>query len=762
MRRLVLSLIAVSLVCGTSVNSFARGGHGGGHGSGHGGGHGGKSGSGSKGPTAEQQARSQVSGAQQSYLNSLDAVGTVSANIEAGEASNKDLKVAQRAVVKQAEAYLAVENTYKDKYGAYVYSQTVVHAGDVLDFAKSQEQQSTNVVFQDPTQVQVDENGIPIVDQGRKISDNTDFTGESSAEVAKLGEYGTGADFKGDALGGAAENRTYYDPASGQTAPLIAKGPAGFSGGKVFAPTDEQGARGGKLAGYALPAANAGRASGGIVASPGDKVRRVTPPPMTDALRQGKEELSFGNYTNAYRAAEKAIASDPRNPQAWQLKADVLNRLGRFGEAEKAARRAIALNPRSAEASEALAWALLNQGRYDAAIVAAQTAIAHNPQSANAYAMLAFSYEKLGQRENMIAALEKAAALDGKYQEHLKRARAGQEIFNPNAKDQWKLIYDQHGADGFAFAGGSNLVKFGLGGLATAVALLGVAVWRRRKQALTTEAPVDEDLLVGKYRLDRVVGRGGMGQVWEGLDVSLQRKVAVKQWIIDPKLQEAARRLYLNEAQTLARVNHPNIVDIFSVLDQPDGIYLVFELLEGKTVEQMIVERKQLPFAESAAILQPVAEALHFAHCQQIVHRDMKPSNIMVTPQGLPKVMDFGIARAQGSSLVAETGLPSSEALTAHTRNVAGTPEYMAPEAVQGQVSAGLDVYALGVTLYEMLTGDLPSGPYVSVRLRAPDVPAECDTLICEALQRDPAKRLRSAEEFARRLAGLRQAAGAT
>ncbi len=252
-------------------------------------------------------------------------------------------------------------------------------------------------------------------------------------------------------------------------------------------------------------------------------------------------------------------------------------------------------------------------------------------------------------------------------------------------------------------------------------------------------------LLGDRYRLEDVLGSGGMATVWRGWDLRLERAVAVKTLdhagLSDPSAAERFDR----EARTVARLAHPNIVAVYDVGTQEGVGYLVMELISGVSVATLL-EAGPLPVQQAVAIAAQSCDALGAAHAAGVIHRDVKPANIMVTPAGAVKVCDFGIARqlhAAGQTLTApETAI--------------GTSDYMAPEQATGDsVDARTDLYALGCVLYAMLTGGPPfvgDSPVAviyqhlhnapaPVRSRRADVPVELAALIDRLLAKDPADR---------------------
>jgi eukaryotic-like serine/threonine-protein kinase len=272
----------------------------------------------------------------------------------------------------------------------------------------------------------------------------------------------------------------------------------------------------------------------------------------------------------------------------------------------------------------------------------------------------------------------------------------------------------------------------------------------------------DRRLLAGRYRLEQLVGRGGMARVHRATDLVLDRPVAVKimaeQLTRDPVFVKRFRR----EAQAAAGLNHPGIVAVFDTGADGDLHYIVMELVEGTTLGGILREGP-VPFDRALEIAEDVCSALGVAHANGLVHRDVKPGNIMVTPSGSVKVMDFGIARAV-----------SADTLT-HTAALLGTATYLSPEQASGApVDSRSDVYSLGVVLYELLAGHPPFSAESPVALalkhvrESPAPPSslnaalgpEVDAVVLRAMAKDPAHRFASAEDFGRAIHGLRAESG--
>lgn len=264
--------------------------------------------------------------------------------------------------------------------------------------------------------------------------------------------------------------------------------------------------------------------------------------------------------------------------------------------------------------------------------------------------------------------------------------------------------------------------------------------------------------LEGRYEVDREIGEGGMATVFLARDLKHNRNVALK--VLKPELAAVVgAERFLAEIETTANLNHPHILPLFDSGEADSFLFYVMPLVEGETLRERIDRERQLPVEEAVSIAASVAKALQHAHDRGVIHRDIKPGNILIQ-DGQPMVSDFGIALAIGSAggtRLTETGLS------------VGTPYYMSPEQATGDqvVGPATDLYALGAVLYEMLTGDPPyvgstaqailgkiiQGVPVSAKATRQSVPANVDAAIRKALEKIPADRFLDAGDFARALA---------
>jgi serine/threonine-protein kinase len=269
------------------------------------------------------------------------------------------------------------------------------------------------------------------------------------------------------------------------------------------------------------------------------------------------------------------------------------------------------------------------------------------------------------------------------------------------------------------------------------------------------DADTVPDVLADRYEIDSMLGEGGMAKVFRGTDKVLGRTVAVKVLSAQFALDDSSVARFRREAQSAAALNHPNVVSVFDT-GSDDGVHwIVMEFVEGRTLKEVIQEDGPLAPDRALQIARGVALALASAHESGLVHRDVKPANIMITPSGETKVMDFGIARA-----VTSTGDPT---LT-KTGFVMGTAAYLSPEQAQGKpVDARSDIYSLGCVLYEMLAGRPPfegNSPVAvaSAHMSAepepisgvnPAVPREAEAVVARAMRKDPEERYQEARDMA-------------
>jgi len=265
------------------------------------------------------------------------------------------------------------------------------------------------------------------------------------------------------------------------------------------------------------------------------------------------------------------------------------------------------------------------------------------------------------------------------------------------------------------------------------------------------ETLAPERILGGRYRLRRELARGGMAAVWEAEDKVLTRRVAIK--VLHPHLagDDGFRTRFRREAVAAAKLAHPHIVTTYDTGRDGDFAYIVMELVEGTTIARLLKSQGPLPVARAIDVAAQVADALACAHSHGVVHRDVKPANILLREDGHVKVADFGIAKAGSGGDLTRTGV------------VMGTAKYLSPEQVSGSpADAGSDIYALGIVLYEMIAGAPPfigdtelstavarlTAAPGSLRDRRPDVPRSLEAVVLRSLARDPAARYQSAEEL--------------
>jgi beta-lactam-binding protein with PASTA domain len=269
----------------------------------------------------------------------------------------------------------------------------------------------------------------------------------------------------------------------------------------------------------------------------------------------------------------------------------------------------------------------------------------------------------------------------------------------------------------------------------------------------TLADPLVGRLLDGRYQVEAQVAMGGMATVYRAMDIRLDRQVALKVMHADLARDEEFVNRFIGEAKAVARLSHPNVVQVFDQGRDGPYLYLAMEFLPGRTLRNLLDERGWFPPREALAIMVPLLSGLAAAHTAGIVHRDVKPENVLVAPDGHLKVVDFGLARALTMSSQTRTGL------------IIGTVAYLAPEQVTGTgADARTDIYAAGIVLFELLTGSKPhtgesplsvAYKHVNEAIPAPSrlaggISPEVDQLVLQATSRDPGGRPSDAGEFLR------------
>ncbi|MDO4413789.1 MAG: Stk1 family PASTA domain-containing Ser/Thr kinase [Erysipelotrichaceae bacterium] len=264
-----------------------------------------------------------------------------------------------------------------------------------------------------------------------------------------------------------------------------------------------------------------------------------------------------------------------------------------------------------------------------------------------------------------------------------------------------------------------------------------------------------KNVIANRYEVVQHIGQGGMADVFRGVDTILNREVAIKILRADLSTDAVSILRFEREAQAATALNHPNIVEIYDVGDYKGHHYIVMEFVPGRTLKQVIRARGPLLKEEAVDIMKQLTSAVAEAHSKGIIHRDIKPQNVIVKADGSVKILDFGIATAKGSMQLTQAN------------NVMGSVHYLAPELAKGETaSAQSDIYALGIVLYEMLAGDVPfkadqavqvalrhmRDPMPSLREANPTVPQSIENIVIRATAKDPKKRYKNCSEMWRDL----------
>ena len=285
-------------------------------------------------------------------------------------------------------------------------------------------------------------------------------------------------------------------------------------------------------------------------------------------------------------------------------------------------------------------------------------------------------------------------------------------------------------------------------------------------RTMGADGPTAEELdqqAIGKYEVRRLLGKGGMGAVYLGFDPLIEREVAIKVLPRSLAENETYLKRFLAEARAVGKLNHPNSVAIYDIGQHDDQYYIVMELARGGSVADLLEEKERIPLGEACRIAADAARGLEAAHAVGLIHRDVKPENLMLSPEGTAKLVDFGLAKdVDRASEMAMTG----------AGQMLGTPFYMSPEQINGDtVDKSTDIYSLGATLYHLLTGEAPfTGDSLTQVLFAhvsaerpdpckldPTLPAACAKIVAKAMSIEPAQRYASMQEFMEELEKLHE-----
>ena len=417
-----------------------------------------------------------------------------------------------------------------------------------------------------------------------------------------------------------------------------------------------------------------------------------------------QDKLRNSQYEDVIKRINFLTANNLVDDRYYLLLAIAFDGLNQYDDVIYYAGQAIAVAPQDARAYVLRANAYLHKKNYERAQVDVDTALKLNPNS-----QLALQIKKeLNAKTNKVRETQR--------QQTSSKGIPG-----------WMIIY----------------VGVVLLGVFLFVYLRYEDLFHRKKTSYARKEAEIKD----QYEFIRQIGEGGMGKVYEAYDKSLKRKVAIKR--VRPELvrSDYVREQFLAEARMVALLRHPCIVEIYTVIESENALYLLFEYVDGQTLETRLDIDGRLPFSQVKEIFKYVCEGLQYAHAQDIIHCDLKPGNIMILEDNKAKVMDFGVAKKVDN----QTG----------ARTVAGTPAYMAPEQQRGFMRKQSDVYSLALCVYEALVGQVPwtvkgfdiaNKKIVPASKLAPHIPQAVDSVLEDALKEDPQERIQSIEEFWDRL----------
>lgn len=508
---------------------------------------------------------------------------------------------------------------------------------------------------------------------------------------------------------------------------------------------------------------------------------------------RAKSSNDLGDTARALDYAQAAIRADPSLPDSYMERAKALlgmksgERRDQLAQAINDLRSAMELwmkngqTGRLAEANGLSAKAKNANGDYNGAQDDADKAVSYNAGYAPAYWERGVAREALKQKELALADYNKSAALLPEVYGAARDEATARLMAPENAgpvpvarpaesalHKAWAGLLDRAGGGFKLFVGTMGALFVLFGGYVLFFAKENspmrnmsrfLTPWNNKIGTLLDDAaaPLESiDMprtINSQFELRRIIGEGGMGKVYAGWDSKLGRPVAIKCLRAELQTSPRERERFVKEARTVALLQHPHIVQIFTIIEEGEQTYIVYEHIEGRTLHEELNETpgRRLGPRRALEFLRQIAGAVDHAHERNIIHRDLKPSNVMMMRVGGKdwlKVMDFGIAR-QVQDALAQT----------NTNTIVGTPIYMAPEQARGVVVKESDVFALGITLYELLTGTQPfrgpgemndkmEGRFVAASVLVPGLGTAIDAVIAKALAPLHENRYHSCTEF--------------
>lgn len=402
--------------------------------------------------------------------------------------------------------------------------------------------------------------------------------------------------------------------------------------------------------------------------------------------RKASVRLKLKDYDGVLKHTAKAIGYYSDNKDAYRLQIIANYKAGNYPDVIKDTDIYSKLASPDAEIYTYKAFALLKTDKPEQSYETANYALELSPELAFAYFVRSQSALKLKNYSQTLQDIYFAAKLDSRY------------------IGDFRHLYKQYKklATGFDYKGDLKYLapekektKQDLPILVFAVFIfmtvfVSFSIFKRKIDKGKKKKPSG---LLGQYEIIHKIGEGGMGIVYKGFDTVLKRPVAIKKLRTDFTSSKELKEQMLAEARLVASLKHHNILEIYTVFEEEGDLYLIFEFVEGQTLQEKLKIEGPLSLEKAKSVFSAVCDALGYAHKRNIIHRDLKPANIMITDEGAVKVMDFGIA-ADIAQKTPKTG--------------SGTPAYMPPEQEKGIIKKESDIYSLGVCLYEVLTGRVP------------------------------------------------------